>query len=677
MILRELDGRKLKWAERWWKRPRKPKPGENYNYFGPIMVPIIFPLLILTVIITLGTLRTNSKKPVIQTPQATQTRHAPEEKIYPPGLFSGSNSDTKKEGIAAEKLTEKEFRQAVLDGRIQQIPVRVQYDERIKPHISTIQGWIDNKTPFKIEALTTVYEKDLDAFLKENNVNIEYLKTIPQTSSGGFNVFRLILIGSAIFFIMRLIGNRSGGMGALANFTKHKRKLYKPGTVKVGFNDIAGCNEVKEEAMQIIEFLKNPEKFNKLGGKMPMGYLFVGHPGTGKTLIAKAIAGEAYVSFLSMSGSEFVEMLVGVGAARVRDLFEEARKIAPCIIFIDEIDSISKRGFGFAQGGHDETGQTVNQLLAELDGFEKNPGIILLAATNQPDKVDEALLRPGRIDRKIVINLPDLNGRKAILEVHVRDKKISPNVNLELIAKRTPGFTGADLANIANEAAIQAAMLNKNDIGQENLEWAINRVIMGQEQKGRIITPEEKIIISYHETGHALVAETLFDNVHGVSIIPTGMGALGHTLQLPEKEKFMISEREIKNMIAICLAGRTAEKIALGEITSGSENDLQKATELAQNFVCRFGMDPNVGLRSFSKTSISFLGPNSLPTRDFGPDTAKKIDDAIKNLLDEGQKKAESIITDHKNVLEVFCQELQKKEKLSRSDIERLISQKI
>lgn len=485
-----------------------------------------------------------------------------------------------------------------------------------------------------------------------------------------WTIFPILLIFMLIMFIMRKsIGSQSK---MFRGMIKAPMTIFEKGECKTKFTDVAGCDEAKAEIKEIIEFLENPRKFTKLGAKMPSGYLLVGYPGCGKTLLAKALAGEADVPFLSIAGSEFVQMFVGVGAGRIRSLFETARKKAPCIIFIDEIDALSKRGQSVVSNGHDEAGQTMNQLLKELDGFEINPGIVLLAATNQPDKVDEALMRPGRFDRQITVNKPDMKGREEILQVHVRNKKTAENIDLKLIAKRTPGFTGADLANVANEAAIAAAKKNKEVIEQNDFEKSIDRVTMGHEQKGKIITDEEKKIVAYHEAGHTVVGELLFGDVHKVSIIPRGIGALGHTLMLPEKEKYLLSQSEIKKTMAMLLAGRKSEEIEFNEVTSGAGNDIERATELAYNFVCRFGMDDEVGPQSFTKQSNSFLGPQLIRSREYSENTAIKIDKAIRSLVAIGNKKAKDIIEINIDIVKEIAAKLLEKETLVREEIEAI-----
>ena len=459
-------------------------------------------------------------------------------------------------------------------------------------------------------------------------------------------------------------------------FAKSKAKMFIDNRPKVTFGDVAGCDEAKEELEEVVQFLKAPEKFTKLGAKVPRGVLLLGAPGTGKTLLSRAVAGEADVPFFSISGSDFVEMFVGVGAARVRDLFEQARKYQPCIIFIDEIDAVGRhRGAGLG-GGHDEREQTLNQLLVEMDGFEAGAGIILIAATNRPDILDPALLRPGRFDRQVVVDRPDVTGRRDILKVHLKDKKIAKGVDLDVIARRTPGFVGADIANLVNEAALLAARRGKDRLGMSEFEEAIDRVMAGPERKSRIISPKEREIIAYHEAGHALVASKLegSDPVHKISIIPRGHMALGYTLQLPEEDRFLISRQELADKITILLAGRTAESIKFGDVTTGASNDLERATQTARQMVTQFGMSERLGLVTLGRKQHEvFLGRDIVEDRNYSDEIAYAIDQEVRSIIDDSLEAARNILTVHRERLEEITRLLLEKEVLEGDELDELL----
>ena len=475
-----------------------------------------------------------------------------------------------------------------------------------------------------------------------------------------------------LFFVRPMQG---GGKQALS-FGRSKAKLQTGKKMKVTFADVAGCDEVKEELKEIIEFLKDPAKFQKLGGKIPKGVLLYGAPGTGKTLLAKAVAGEANVPFFSSSGSEFVEMFVGVGASRVRDLFEQGRKNAPCILFVDEIDAVGRHRFAGIGGGHDEREQTLNQILVEMDGFDTKEGVIMIAATNRPDVLDPALLRPGRFDRQVIIPSPDLNGREEILKVHAKAVKISENVKLSVLARRTPGFVGADLANLINEGALLAARRNKTAVDMEDFEEAIERVMAGPERKSRVISDQEKSVVAYHESGHALVAKLIpgTDPVHKVSIISRGM-ALGYTLQLPLEDRYLIRKDEILNRITVLLGGRTAEMIVFKESTSGAQDDFQKATAMAQKMVTELGMSDALGTISFrKKESEVFLGRDfASHPREYSEKTAELIDSEVKRIITECGEKAKKLLTDNFDKLKVLAEKLMEKEVLEEDQVDELL----
>ena len=484
----------------------------------------------------------------------------------------------------------------------------------------------------------------------------------------------LLLIGVWVYFLY----NMQGGGGRIMSFGRSKAKLFLDNKPKVTFNDVAGCEESKEELQEVIHFLKDPEKFRKLGARVPRGVLLVGPPGTGKTLLARAAAGEADVPFFSVSGSDFVEMFVGVGAARVRDLFEQSRKYQPCIIFIDEMDAVGRhRGAGLG-GGHDEREQTLNQLLVELDGFDDSSSTILIAATNRPDILDPALLRPGRFDRHITVDRPDVKGREDILKVHMKEKKFADDVDVSILARRTPGMIGADLANLVNEAALLSARHNKDKIGMEELEEGIERVMAGPERKSRLINDHEKKIIAYHETGHAIVAKVLpgSDPVHKISIIPRGHAALGYTLQLPEEDRFLMSKSELMNRIAILLSGRVSEEIVFNDVTSGAANDLERATQTARQMVTQLGMSDKLGLVKLgNKREEIFLGRDISEDRNYSEEIAFAIDKEVKAIIDSCYETAKEILTEHRKLLDKIAGVLLEREVLDAEEFAKLMSE--
>jgi len=481
----------------------------------------------------------------------------------------------------------------------------------------------------------------------------------------------LLIIGIWIFFMRQM---QTGGNKALS-FGKSKAKLQSSQGKKVTFKDVAGVEEAKEELQEVIEFLKEPQKFQKLGGRIPKGVLLLGPPGTGKTLLAKAIAGEANVPFFSISGSDFVEMFVGVGASRVRDLFEQGKKNAPCIVFIDEIDAVGRhRGAGLG-GGHDEREQTLNQLLVEMDGFESNEGVILIAATNRPDVLDPALLRPGRFDRRIVVSRPDVRGREEILRVHTRRIPLAENVDISIIARGTPGFSGADLANLVNEAALMAARSNKKSVEMGDFEGSKDKVLMGAERKSLIISDAEKRTTAYHEAGHALVAykHPSTDPLHKVTIIPRGL-ALGVTMQLPTDDRHTFPREYLEGRIAVAMGGRLAEEIFLGTRTTGAGNDIETATELARKMVCEWGMSDNLGPLTFGKKDEAiFLGKELAQHKDYSESTAILIDREVKRIITESYESARKIILENKEVLERIAVALLEREVLDADEITRLV----
>lgn len=481
----------------------------------------------------------------------------------------------------------------------------------------------------------------------------------------------LLIVG--IWFM--LMQQSQGGGGRVMNFGKSRARRYDEDNIKITFKDVAGADEAKQELEEVVEFLKHPKKYNDLGAKIPKGVLLYGPPGTGKTLLAKAVAGEAGVPFFSISGSDFVEMFVGVGASRVRDLFEQAKKSAPCIVFIDEIDAVGRqRGAGLG-GGHDEREQTLNQLLVEMDGFGANEGIIMIAATNRPDILDPALLRPGRFDRQIVVDRPDIKGRQEILKVHVKGKPISPEVELGVIARRTPGFTGADLSNLVNEAALMAARKNKNKIDMPEMEEAAERVIMGPERRSRVISDKEKRLTAYHEGGHTLVGMLLdnTDPVHKVTIIPRGRAG-GYALSLPKEDRYYATRSEMLDELKVLLGGRVAEALVLKEISSGASNDLQRATSLARQMICEYGMSPELGPMTFGhRQDQVFLGRDIGRDKDYSEEVAAKIDKEIRKFIDEAYQKTESLLNENMDKLHLIADALIERETLEGEEIDQLM----
>ena len=483
----------------------------------------------------------------------------------------------------------------------------------------------------------------------------------------------LLLIAVWIFFMRQMQGGKGGAMG----FGKSKAKLLTEAQGKVTFNDVAGIEEAKEEVEEIVEFLKDPKKFSRLGGKIPKGALLIGPPGTGKTLLAKAIAGEASVPFFSISGSDFVEMFVGVGASRVRDMFEQGKKHSPCIIFIDEIDAVGRsRGAGLG-GGNDEREQTLNQLLVEMDGFDTNEGIILIAATNRPDVLDPALLRPGRFDRQVVVGNPDIIGREAILKVHIKKIHTGPDVKLRIIARGTPGFSGADLANLVNESALLAARKNKRVVTMSDVEEAKDKVMMGAERRSMVMTEDEKKLTAYHEGGHAIVAlnEKASDPIHKATIIPRGR-ALGMVMRLPERDQLSVTREKMYSDIAVAMGGRIAEEIIFGhdKVTSGASSDIDMVTKMAKNMVTKWGMSKELGPIAYGENEEEvFLGRSVTQTQNISEETAKKVDSEIKKIIDQGYKRAQSVLTDKIDDLHKLAKALLIYETLSGDEIRDLI----
>jgi cell division protease FtsH len=483
-----------------------------------------------------------------------------------------------------------------------------------------------------------------------------------------------LLIALWTFFFRRL-GSAEGGV---MSFARSKAKIFAEDDVKTSFQDVAGVDEAAQELREIVEFLKNPRKYTSLGGKIPKGVLLVGPPGTGKTLLARAVAGEAKVPFFSLSGSEFVEMFVGVGAARVRDLFTQAEAKAPCIVFIDELDALGKMRVQSPIGSHEEREQTLNQLLAEMDGFDPRKAIIIMAATNRPEVLDPALLRPGRFDRQVLVDKPDVNGREAVLRIHVKNVKLSPEVDLRKVAARTAGFAGADLANLVNEAALLAARRDKAAVEMPEFDEAIDRLIAGLEKK-RVMSQKEREIVAYHESGHALVACALpgTDPVHKISIVQRGFGALGYTMQLPLEDRYLMQKRDLLNQLAVLLGGRSAEEIALGEISTGAQNDLQRATDLARAMVTEWGMSDRVGAVHYDQGRRSrFLDiPMAAERGPYSEDTARLIDDEVKQIVTSAHNEARRILKDQREILERVTRRLLEKEVMEGDELRRMLTE--
>ena len=572
--------------------------------------------------------------------------------------FFSSHTQTPK------KISYSQFLGYVERGEVKQVSIAEQY----------IQGVFKNNRRF------TTYAPDdpeLIKILRQNQVEIV---AKPQESLWR-QIFVsvlpfLLFIFFLWFFIYRQV--QAGGNRALS-FAKSRAKLIIEDKPEVTFQDVAGVDEAKEELQEIIEFLKDPKRFQKLGGKIPKGVLLVGPPGTGKTLLAKAVAGEAKVPFFSISGSDFVEMFVGVGAARVRDLFEQAKKHSPCLVFIDEIDAVGRQRFAGLGGGHDEREQTLNQLLVEMDGFDTKGGIIVIAATNRPDVLDPALLRPGRFDRQIVIDKPDVKGREAILKVHSKKVKLGKDVDLRVIARETPGFSGADLANLVNESALLAARRGKKAVSMKEVEEAIERVMTGPERKSRVISDYEKRLVAFHEAGHTVLGHILphTDPVHKVSIIPRGVGALGYTIQLPLEDRYLMTRTELMERIIVLMGGRASENLFFKEFTTGAHNDLKIATEMARRMVCDYGMIDTLGpITPGSKEEQVFLGRDLLKEKNYSEAVASEIDAEVRKIVEECYKKAEELLKKNKRKVKKLAETLLEKEVLEGEAIRAILNSK-
>jgi cell division protease FtsH len=563
-------------------------------------------------------------------------------------------------GGKKKEIAFSEFLDSIILGNVEEVTISG----------NKIEGKFKDERQFKTVAPSQY--TDLIKILRDKNVSIVVKDTTPNpivSLIGSLSPFILIFI-LWLLFIKQL---QVGGNKAFT-FGKSRAKLVTDSSKRVTFEDVAGVDEAKEELKEIIEFLKDPQKFQRLGGRIPKGVILIGPPGTGKTLLAKAVAGEANVPFFSISGSDFVELFVGVGASRVRDLFDQAKKHAPCLVFIDELDAVGReRGAGLG-GGHDEREQTLNQLLVEMDGFDPNDGIIVIAATNRPDILDSALLRPGRFDRRIVVNKPDVKGREEILKVHTRKVPLAPDVDLKLLAKTTPGFSGADIANMVNEAALNAARNNQKFVTMKDFEFAKDKVLMGAERKSLIISDEEKKIVAFHEAGHVIVANSIpeADPIHKVSIIPRGL-ALGVTQQLPLDDRYNYTKSYLEAQIAVLLAGRIAEEIALEKETTGAGNDFEQATEIARKMVCKWGMSDLGPLTYADKDDMVFLGRDLAVRKDFSEETARKIDEEIKKIITTNYNRAKEILENKKDALFKLAETLLEKESLTGDEIKEII----
>ena len=561
-----------------------------------------------------------------------------------------------------------EFESHLQAGRIAEVQVSDRYVQG-----SFRQALESGQTRF----ITTRVEPDFAEQLRQNDVVVTgQIESTFLRDLLSWIVPMALFIGVWVFLMRRMGGGVGGG---LMQIGKSKAKVYVETDIKVTFDDVAGVDEAKDELQEIVNFLKNPDEYGRLGGRMPKGVLLVGPPGTGKTLIARAVAGEAQVPFFSISGSEFVEMFVGVGAARVRDLFEQARAKAPAIIFIDELDALGRaRGAGPMMGGHDEKEQTLNQLLVELDGFDPTVGVVLLAATNRPEILDPALLRAGRFDRQVLVDRPDKQGRIQILHVHMRKARLAEDVDAEKVAALTPGFTGADLANLVNEATLLATRRRADAVTMDDFNNAVERIVAGLEKRNRLLNPREREVVAYHEMGHALVAMALpgSDTVHKVSIIPRGIGALGHTIQRPTEDRFLMTREELENKMAVLLGGRVAEKIVFDHLSTGAADDLAKVTDIARAMIMRYGMSEKLGHVALEKDQRSFLTPNQMAAypqpRDYGEATADAIDGEVRAIIDGAFERTIRLLKERRDLLERTARRLLEKETLDEAELAAL-----
>ncbi len=569
--------------------------------------------------------------------------------------------------VQRETISYSTFKQSLIAGNVIKVAIAPE----------TITGTMksEGKAPGREFITVRVDDPGLVKDLEEHK--IDYSGSYESKWLG--NILSWIVPIAIFFLIWRFAMSRMGGPGAgVMSFGKSKAKLSAQDEIKVTFEDVAGIDEARQELQEVVEFLKSPEKFQRLGGRIPKGVLLVGSPGTGKTLLAKAVAGEAKVPFFSISGSEFVEMFVGVGASRVRDLFSQATTRAPCIIFIDELDALGKARGVNVFGGNDEREQTLNQLLVEMDGFQSNKGVIIMAATNRPEILDPALLRPGRFDRQVLIDRPDINGREAILKIHSRDVPLSPEVDLRKVAALTPGFVGADLANLINEAALLAARKNKETVGPDELDESIDRIVGGLEKKNRVMNPREKEIVAFHESGHAIVAEsvTYADPVHKVSIISRGIAALGYTQQRPTEDRYLMTRPELLDRLAVLLGGRVAEELIFGESSTGSQNDLQRATDIARSMITEYGMSDRLGLATYERPHSPLFPPEGFnQTRAYSEAKSAQIDEEIARLLDEARTRVRKILMERRKVLDELARLLSVNEIVQGEELRKMLSE--
>ncbi len=564
-----------------------------------------------------------------------------------------------------ETIPYSQFKQYVTEGGVTHLTLGPQ----------SIAGTYKGKSSAKDEQFTTVRVNDPGLVKELDEHKINYSGHYESKFLG--SILSWIIPMGLFFLIWRFAMKKMGtGMGVMS-FSKNKAKIFAESDTKVSFADVAGIDEAREELEEVVEFLKTPEKFQKLGGRIPKGVLLVGPPGTGKTLLARAVAGEAKVPFFSISGSEFVEMFVGVGAARVRDLFSQAAAQAPCIIFIDELDALGKARGMNVMGGHDEREQTLNQLLVEMDGFEMNKGVIIMAATNRPEILDPALLRPGRLDRQVLVDRPDINGREAILQIHSKNVVLGPDVDLRKIAGRTPGFVGADLANIINEAALLAARNDKEIVEMTDFDEAIDRVVAGLQKKNRMMNAQEKEIVAFHESGHAIVAESVAhaDPVHKISIIPRGIAALGYTQQQPTEDRYLLTRSELIDRLAVLLGGRVAEELVFDEISTGAQNDLQRASDIARAMVAEYGMSERLGLVSYERPRQAMFLPNSLSSsKNYSEAKAAQIDEEVTRFIEEAHQRVRKILAERRTVLDDLAHLLSRQESVQGEELRKMLS---
>ncbi len=581
--------------------------------------------------------------------------------------------------VQAERVLQmpySDFKKSLRDGKIAEVALTGE----------TIRGSVretDAQGKETLRPFVTIRVSDPDLVRELESKNVKFTGVIQSTWLKDLFFVWILPIG-LLWIAWRFIFKKVGpgqGMLSLGGMGRNRAKIYAQSEIGVTFNDVAGVDEAKAELQEVVEFLKTPKKFQLLGGRIPKGVLLVGPPGTGKTMLAKAVAGEAGVPFFSVSGSEFVEMFVGLGAARVRDLFAQAQEKAPCIIFVDELDALGKARGANPLGGHDEREQTLNQLLVEMDGFDPKKGVIIMAATNRPEILDPALLRPGRFDRQVLVDRPDIQGREAILKVHAKGVKLAPEVDLKVLAARTPGFVGADLANLINEGALLAARKNKPQVEMADLEEAIDRVVAGLEKKARVMSPKERERVAYHEAGHALVAASVptGDAVHKISIIPRGIAALGYTLQLPTEDRYLLTRSELLDRLAVFLGGRAAEQLTYGEVSTGAQNDLQRAADIARRMVKEYGMSDRLGAVAFEpeRRPIFLPGGDGLGGgRAYSEETAREIDVEVKRIVDETETRVKDLLTKRDRDLKAIAQRLLEKEVLEGEELRQLLGKR-